>query len=330
MTPIALWRRTPLAGLVNALRFAWRGVRFHPTARVYGDARALEIGRGSKIGAGCIFNLGGKGAIRLGPSVWSYRDVEFHTESRIEIGAGSSFQRGVLVNGAVTIGRGCIFAPGVFLSSGKHIYDLKPAWPIRAQEAFFSSGAYDPNIARYVLDRPVRIDEDCWIGAHVAIAPGVRIGRGAIVGANSVVTRDVAPYAVVAGAPARPINQRLPWNPPLALDATRLEARPYLYEGFEIEEREGRLFAWAAGEFSFAIKSSNAGEIDICFEANAPGALQGLGETLAFAAGRNEFRLKIDSAAAAGFAEAAIVPRRFVFDAPSGSARLLSCAWSER
>ena len=55
----------------------------------------------------------GKGAIRLGAGVWTYRDAEFHTESRIEIGAGSSFQRGVLINGTVAIGRGCIFAPGV-------------------------------------------------------------------------------------------------------------------------------------------------------------------------------------------------------------------------
>jgi hypothetical protein len=37
----------------------------------------------------------------------------------------------------------------------------------------------DPDVARYVVDRPVRIDEDCWIGVHVAVAPGVRIGRGA-------------------------------------------------------------------------------------------------------------------------------------------------------
>ncbi|GEM_PF-2015916 len=321
MTPAALWQRTPLAGFANTMRFALRGVRLHPAARVYGDARRLAIGRGAKIGAGCVFNLGRKGVIRLGPSVWTYRDVEFHTESLIEIGAGASFQRGALINGSVTIGRGCLFAPGVFVSSGKHIYDLRPAWPIRAQEALFAQAAKDPDAAQYVLDRPVRIDEDCWLGAHVVVAPGVRIGRGAIIGANSVVTRDVPPYAIVAGAPARPINQRLSWRPPEWLDATRPEARPYLYSGFEIEEREGLLFATATGEVSIALKPAASAALDISFEATAPGVLEGFEQRLAFAAGRNEVRLKTDAAEV--FAEAAIVPLRFVFGDSAGSARLL-------
>ncbi|HLJ71599.1 MAG TPA: hypothetical protein VKU03_09795, partial [Roseiarcus sp.] len=83
MKPIALWQRTPLAGLVNMLRYAARGVRLHPAARIYGDGRRLAIGRGGKIGPGCVFNLIGKGVIRLGEGVWAYRDVEFHTERRI-------------------------------------------------------------------------------------------------------------------------------------------------------------------------------------------------------------------------------------------------------
>jgi acetyltransferase-like isoleucine patch superfamily enzyme len=329
MTPIALWRRTPLAGLLNTVQFALRGVRLHPSARIYGAARSLEIGRGSKIGAGCVFNLSGDGAIRLGSNVWTYRDVELHTESHIQVGSGTSFQRGVVLNGAVAIGRGCIFAPGVFISSGKHIYDLKPAWPIRAQEGLYARGE-DPDVARYIVDRPVRIDEDCWIGVHVAIAPGVRIGRGAIVGANSVVTRDIAPYAIVAGAPARPINQRLAWRPPATLDATSLEARPYLYEGFDIEERDGQLFASAVRDVCFAMKPSGAGALDVCFEANAPGMLHSFGKALPFVSGRNELRLQVSAAAPTSFAEAMIIPQRFVFETSAGSARLLNCAWSER
>lgn len=320
MRPIALWQRTAAAGFGNMLRFAARGVRLHPAARVYGDARRLDLGRGSKIGPGCVFNLGAKGVIRLGDGVWTYRDVEFHTESRIEIGAGSSFQRGALINGDVTIGRGCIFAPGVFVSSGKHVYDLRPAWPIRAQEALLADAADEPDVARYVADRPVRIDDDCWLGAHVVVAPGVRIGRGAIVGANSVATRDVAPYSIVAGTPARPINQRLAWRPPEALDATRPEARAYLYSGFDVEERDGALFARAAGDVSVALKPSRSDTLDICFEADAPGALDGA----AFGTGRNELRMAIDPAATAGFAETWIIPLHFAFNTP-GSVRLLSC-----
>lgn len=55
---------------------------------------------------------------------------------------------------------------------------------------------------------PVTIGKDVWLGAHVVVVKGVTIGDGAIVGANSVVTRDVAPNAIVAGNPAREIKRR--------------------------------------------------------------------------------------------------------------------------
>ena len=53
-----------------------------------------------------------------------------------------------------------------------------------------------------------RIEQDVWVGFGTIVLSGVRIGRGAIVAAGAVVTRDVPPYAVVAGAPARTVGQR--------------------------------------------------------------------------------------------------------------------------
>lgn len=53
---------------------------------------------------------------------------------------------------------------------------------------------------------PIDVENDAWIGACVTVLPGVTIGRGAIVGAGAVVTRDVAPWTVVAGVPAHPIR----------------------------------------------------------------------------------------------------------------------------
>jgi acetyltransferase-like isoleucine patch superfamily enzyme len=55
---------------------------------------------------------------------------------------------------------------------------------------------------------PVVIGNDAWIGAHAVVLAGVTIGDGAIVGAGAVVTKDVAPYAIVAGVPARVIGSR--------------------------------------------------------------------------------------------------------------------------
>ncbi|MBI4770818.1 MAG: acyltransferase [Chloroflexi bacterium] len=57
---------------------------------------------------------------------------------------------------------------------------------------------------------PVVIEDHAWVGAHCTIMMGVTIGREAIVAAGSVVTRDVPPYTIVAGAPARPIMVRKP------------------------------------------------------------------------------------------------------------------------
>ena len=54
----------------------------------------------------------------------------------------------------------------------------------------------------------VVIGSDVWIGANAVITPGVRIGDGAVVGAGAVVTKDVAPYTIVGGVPAKVIGNR--------------------------------------------------------------------------------------------------------------------------
>jgi len=55
---------------------------------------------------------------------------------------------------------------------------------------------------------PVRIEDDVWIGARAIILPGIKIGKGAIIGSGAVVTKDVPPYAICAGNPARVIKYR--------------------------------------------------------------------------------------------------------------------------
>jgi acetyltransferase-like isoleucine patch superfamily enzyme len=67
---------------------------------------------------------------------------------------------------------------------------------------------------------PVRLSSRCWLGARAMVLPGVTVGEGAVVAAGAVVTRDVEPYTVVAGVPARVIRERpgpmtyeLDWRP---------------------------------------------------------------------------------------------------------------------
>jgi len=92
----------------------------------------------------------------------------------------------------------------VFASSGTHVVDRWPGVPIAEQErrAIEADGS--------LPDRPIVVGDDCWIGYGAFIAPGVRIGDGAVVGANSVVTHDVGAYDVVAGSPARVLRSLLP------------------------------------------------------------------------------------------------------------------------
>jgi maltose O-acetyltransferase len=75
--------------------------------------------------------------------------------------------------------------------------------------------ASDPNDSRIrpfapVARAPIIIEADAWLGTGVIVLPGVRIGRGAVVGALSVVTRDVPPLHVVAGQPAKTIRVLTP------------------------------------------------------------------------------------------------------------------------
>lgn len=75
--------------------------------------------------------------------------------------------------------------------------------------------AYVPGIGGYVTERNQHIPTttlgpDVWIGTHVVVMPGVTIGAGAAVAAGAVVTKDVAPYAIVGGVPARKIGARFP------------------------------------------------------------------------------------------------------------------------
>lgn len=68
---------------------------------------------------------------------------------------------------------------------------------------------YDPTYAEHVMKvQPIRIEEDVFIGARSILLNGVTLGRGCVIGAASLVTRDVPPFAVVVGSPARQVGAR--------------------------------------------------------------------------------------------------------------------------
>lgn len=91
----------------------------------------------------------------------------------------------------VTIGRRVLFGPNVQIYAATHPLD----------------GAVRQGTAGPEYGKPISIGDDVWVGGAAVICPGVSIGEGAVVGAGSVVTRDVEAFTVVAGNPARVIRQ---------------------------------------------------------------------------------------------------------------------------
>jgi maltose O-acetyltransferase len=100
----------------------------------------------------------------------------------------------------ITIGNKVMFGPDVMLMGGNHNVALVGRFMADIGE----------NEKRPEDDLGVTIQDDVWIGARATVLHGVTIGRGAIVAAGAVVTKDVPPYAVVAGIPARLL--RLRWD----------------------------------------------------------------------------------------------------------------------
>jgi acetyltransferase-like isoleucine patch superfamily enzyme len=93
-----------------------------------------------------------------------------------------------------------------------------------SREAALLTATHVPDDPDFVATlAPVHLERNTWIGMRALILPGVTVGEGAVVAAGAVVTKDVAPYAIVAGVPARPIGKR---REPLSY---RLDWRPSWY-----------------------------------------------------------------------------------------------------
>jgi acetyltransferase-like isoleucine patch superfamily enzyme len=124
------------------------------------------------------------------PGVW----LTAPAPAKIVIGSGSFLNLGVMVAAAelVEIGRHCMFANGCFVTDADHRFD-DPDKPVPWQG--------------FVPKGPTRVGDNVWCGAHVVITGGVTVGERCVIGANSVVTEDVPPFSVAAGAPARVLRR---------------------------------------------------------------------------------------------------------------------------
>lgn len=159
----------------------------------------------------------GPGAVTLGANVRISPHAAVVTQpgDRVAIGDGCKLARGAILathGGWIELGPECSVQPYAILYGhgglrvGRHVRIAAHAVLIPANHVFDD------------VDRPIAlqgetregivIEDDVWIGAHATVLDGCRVGRGAVVAAGAVVTKDVPPYTVVAGCPARAIRER--------------------------------------------------------------------------------------------------------------------------
>lgn len=129
--------------------------------------------------------------VRLSKGGIIYYGAEIRSHSRLKIGRSSIGDKAILdARNGIEIGDNVNFSTGVQIWTEQHSH--KDPW------------------FRCISGRSfgVRIDDKVWVGPRVTILHSVHIGEGAVVAAGSVVTKDVEPYAIVAGIPARKIGER--------------------------------------------------------------------------------------------------------------------------
>jgi acetyltransferase-like isoleucine patch superfamily enzyme len=132
------------------------------------------------------------GSLGADPTILPY--VKIANPEHVEIGDQIAINHFTMIVafGKITIGDGVLIGPYVLIHSGNHRFS-DPDVRIRDQ-------GHD--------QAPIDIEDDVWIGAHAVILKGTRVGKGSVVAAGAVVTKDVMPYSIVAGIPAKKIGDR--------------------------------------------------------------------------------------------------------------------------
>ena len=133
-----------------------------------------------------LFGYCGKNA-RIEPRAF------FHSGRMVQLGAYSSIGENARIRGSVKIGDHVMMGEDVLILSQNHAH-------VRTDITMDQQG--------FLPDETVEIGDDVWIGSRVILLPGIKIDRGAIVGAGAVVTKNVPEWAVVVGNPGRIVKTR--------------------------------------------------------------------------------------------------------------------------
>ncbi|MFC8921959.1 acyltransferase [Cellulosimicrobium sp. NPDC057127] len=165
-----------------------------PEQRAANDDRVAALRTaGHAVGEGCVVSdLAEVDADTFALGDRSYIAAHAHVTGDVEIGADCSVNVAAALRGRVTVGDGVRIGSRTSILGFDHAFD-------RVDVPVFRQG---------LTSRGITIGDDVWIGAHVVVLDGVTVGAHAVIGAGAVVTRDVPPYAVAVGNPARVVRDR--------------------------------------------------------------------------------------------------------------------------
>lgn len=148
------------------------------------------------VDGGAAIRVEPRARVEIGAGLRVMRDFTAHLAGDVRIGRGVFFNRGchVVVHQELTIGDHCLFGEGVSIHDENH----------RAGDGS------RPIAARGFATAPIHIGPNVWIGAKATILQGVTIGEHAVIGAHALVNRDVAPWTLAVGVPARAVRSLRP------------------------------------------------------------------------------------------------------------------------
>ncbi len=165
--------------------------RTHDLNTDYNQTKETETEKRNEIIHAIVGEIG-EGFFFQGP-------IFFHYGKHTKIGKNlfANFNFTVQDDAPVTIGDRCNFGPNTAI--------VTPVHPMLPDERYMMYNEKGEK-KRLCYAKPVKIGNDCWFGANVTVCPGVTVGDGCVIGAGSVVTRDIPPMSFAAGVPCRVIR----------------------------------------------------------------------------------------------------------------------------
>lgn len=146
---------------------------------------------------------------------YNYLNINIQISNNVQIGLNTQIQKYAMVNGSTIIGNNCYIGQSTLITSAKIGNYTSIASGVKIgqgehpiKNVSTSSLFFNDNVFEKLTEKECIIGNDVWIGTNAVILRGISIGNGAIIGAGSVVTKDVPDFSINVGVPAKVIKYR--------------------------------------------------------------------------------------------------------------------------